>query len=78
MQSVLEDYINAGLVEYTYDRQVPPREGTHGPQVTIYERCLAEHGHRCGGGGCCAALGVRAPHSVAGWWVLRGCCFGQC
>lgn len=46
MQSVLEDHIQSGLVEYTYDTKVPPRKGTHGPQVTIYERCLHDYGHR--------------------------------
>lgn len=48
MQTVLEDYINIGLVEYSFDTAIPPREGTHGPQVTVYERCLKNHGHRCG------------------------------
>ncbi|GAB4813551.1 hypothetical protein N2152v2_000597 [Parachlorella kessleri] len=46
MQAVLQDYIDAGLVDYTFDTKVPPRKGTHGPQVTIYERCLHQHGHR--------------------------------
>lgn len=36
-----------GLVEYDWDTHIPHRQGTHGPQVTVYERCLAKHGHRC-------------------------------
>lgn len=50
LQGVVQDYIDSGLVHYVYDPAVPARKGTHGPQITVYERCLADHGSKCAGG----------------------------
>lgn len=40
MDTVLADFIESGLVHYRYDAATPHRAGTHGPQITVYERCL--------------------------------------
>lgn len=47
MRSAMEDYIAAGIVDFSYDNNIPAAPGTHGPQLTVYERCLAKAKTKC-------------------------------
>jgi hypothetical protein len=42
--NAVKDFVHEGLVHYEYDDKVPPKPGTHGPQVALYDRCLERWG----------------------------------
>ncbi|KAI7840766.1 hypothetical protein COHA_005580 [Chlorella ohadii] len=44
--NAVKDFVHEGLVHYEYDDKVPPKPGTHGPQVALYDRCLERWGSR--------------------------------
>ncbi|KAL6770892.1 hypothetical protein ACKKBF_B33120 [Auxenochlorella protothecoides x Auxenochlorella symbiontica] len=46
MQSVLQDHIDSGLVDFTYDSGILPTRGTHGPQLGVYQQCIAKASKR--------------------------------
>ena len=64
--TVLQDYIAAGLVDFSYDAHIPASPGTHGPQLTAYSRCLEKGRQRY-----CAREGVWEGASRFEWKDVR-------